>query len=410
MNEKKKILEGIKVVDLTRIYTGPFCSQILADLGAEIIKVEETGPNMNERAFPPFATGTEEGTYFMGLNRGKRSIELNLKNAKAREIFYDLVKNADIVMENYATGVAARLQVGYEDCKKVKPDIIYLSVSAFGQYGPYSKLPGYDMLAQAMGGLVSVTGHPDLPIKAGPSLGDVMAGFYGCIGLLGALHYRNLTGEGQYIDVALVDSIFTCLENNVPAYTICGRVPKRTVNRHPDAAPYDIYSCKDGFVGVVGTNEKLWGRMTAAMGMPELATNPKFNSVSARIQNNDEMTQIINEWINKFKVDEVVSILREAGVPVAPILEVPQICESENTKARKMLVEYEHATVGKIRLTGNPIKFSAYEAIAELPPPFKGQHTPEVLTALGYDSKDIEELMKTGVIGDGFITRAKKKL
>jgi CoA:oxalate CoA-transferase len=311
-------------------------------------------------------------------------------------------------MENYAPGVATKLGVGYEDCKKVKPDIIYLSISAFGQYGPLSRLPGYDMLAQAMGGLVSVTGHADFPIKAGPSLGDVMAGFYGCIGLLGALHYRNITGEGQCIDVALVDSIFTCLENNVPAYTICGRIPKRTGNRHPDAAPYDIYMCKDGFVGVVGTNEKLWGRMTKTMGRPELATDPRFCSVSARIQNNEEMTTIITQWLQNYTVEEIVSTLRNAGVPVAPILEVPQICESENTKARHMLVEYEHASIGKIKVAGNPIKFSSYEAIAELPPPFKGQHTPEILTTMGYSESDINQFMKSGIIGDGFITRARK--
>jgi len=406
--KKKKLLDGIRVVDLTRVYAGPFSSQILADMGAEIIKIEDGGPNTNERSWAPFAPGTQESTYFIGLNRGKKSIELNLKEPKALEIFYKLVKNADIVMENYAPGVAPKLQVGYEQCKKIKPDVIYLSISTFGQYGPLSKLPGYDMLAQAMGGLMSITGYPEKPVRVGSSLGDVISGLYGTIAVLGALNYRNLTGEGQYIDVALIDCIFTCLENNVPAYTITGRKPRRMGSRHPDGGPYDVYTCKDGFVGVVASNEKLWGSMCQAMGRPELAKDPKFDSNVTRIKNVEEMTEIINNWMKEFTVEETMAKLREARVPVAPILEVPQICESENTKARNMLVEFEHASAGKMRLAGNPVKYGAYNAIAELPPPFKGQHTPEILASVGYSQNEIDELLKSGVIGDGYITRAKK--
>lgn len=409
MTEKKtKLLDGIKIVDLTRVYAGPFSSQILGDMGAEIIRVEDGGPNTNERSWPPFIPGTQESTYFIGLNRGKKSIELNLKEPRALEIFYKLTENADIVMENFAPGVATKLQVGYEQCRKIKPDIIYLSISSFGQYGPMSHLPGYDMLAQAMGGLMSITGYPDKPLRTGSPLGDVIAGLYGCIGLLGALNYRHLTGKGQYIDVALVDCIFTCLENNVPAYTITGRLPKRLGSRHPDGGPYDVYTCKDGFVCVVASNEKLWSNMCQTMGRPELAKDPKFDSNVTRLQNMQEMTDIINNWMKDFTVEEVVSKLREARVAVAPILDVPQICASENTKARNMLVEFEHETAGTMRLAGNPVKYGAYEAIAELPPPFKGQHTLEILAALGYGEADIKKLLDSGVIGDGHITRAKK--
>jgi crotonobetainyl-CoA:carnitine CoA-transferase CaiB-like acyl-CoA transferase len=409
MTEKKtKLLDGIKVVDLTRVYAGPFSSQILGDMGAEIIRVEDGGPNTNERSWPPFVPGTQESTYFIGLNRGKRSIELNLKEPRALEIFYRLVKDADIVMENFAPGVAPKLQVGYEQCRKIKPDIIYLSISSFGQYGPMSHLPGYDMLAQAMGGLMSITGYPDKPLRTGSPLGDVIAGLYGCIGLLGALNYRNLTGKGQYIDVALVDCIFTCLENNVPAYTIMGKLPKRLGSRHPDGGPYDAYVCRDGYVCIVASNEKLWGNMCRVMGRPELAKDPKFNSNATRIQNIEEMTAIINDWTKQLTVEEVVTKLRAARVAVAPILEVPQICASENTSARNMLVEFEHAMAGKVRVAGNPVKYSAYDAIAELPPPFKGQHTPEILASLDYSEDEIRELMEAGVIGDGFISRAGK--
>lgn len=409
MTEKKtKLLDGIKVVDLTRVYAGPFSSQILGDMGAEIIRVEDGGPNTNERSWPPFVPGTKESTYFIGLNRGKKSIELNLKEPRALEIFYKLVKDADIIMENFAPGVAPKLQVGYEQCRKIKPDIIYLSISSFGQYGPMSHLPGYDMLAQAMGGLMSITGYPDKPLRTGSPLGDVIAGLYGCIGLLGALNYRHLTGKGQYIDVALVDCIFTCLENNVPAYTIMGKLPKRLGSRHPDGGPYDAYVCRDGYVCIVASNEKLWGNMCQVMGRPELAKDPRFNSNATRIQNIEEMTAIINGWTKQLTVDEVVTKLRAARVAVAPILEVPQICASENTAARNMLVEFEHATAGRVRVAGNPVKYSSYDAIAELPPPFKGQHTPEVLASLDYSEGEIRELMEAGVIGDGFISRAGK--
>jgi crotonobetainyl-CoA:carnitine CoA-transferase CaiB-like acyl-CoA transferase len=362
-----------------------------------------------ERSWPPFAPGTEESTYFIGLNRGKRSIELNFKEQKAKDIFYRLVSEADIVFENFAPGVADKLGVGYEDCKKIKSDIIYLSISAFGQYGPLSRLPGYDMLAQAMGGLISITGYPEMPLRVGSSIGDIIAGLYGGIGLLGAIYYRDKTGEGQHIDVSLVDCIFTCLENSVPAYTITGRPTKRQGSRHPDGGPYDVYTCKDGFVCVVASNEKLWGNMCQLMGVPEMATDPKFNSNVARMENIEEMTAFINNWMKDYTVDEMVTMLREARVAVAPILEVPQICESENTKARNMLVEYEHATAGKIKVPGNPIKFGAYEALAELPPPFKGQHTKEVLSEMGFSEEEISEMLEKGEIGDGFITRAKNK-
>ena len=409
MNKQVKILEGIKIVDLTRVFTGPFCTQILADMGAEVIKIEDVGPNSNERSWPPFAEGTEEATYFIGLNRGKRSIELNFREDKAKEIFYKLVSEADIVFENFAPGVADKLKVGYEDCKKIKEDIIYLSISAFGQYGPLSKLPGYDMLAQAMGGLMSITGYPDMPLRVGSSIGDIIAGLYGGMGLLAALHYRNVTGKGEHIDVALVDCIFTCLENSVPAYTICGRPTQRQGSRHPDGGPYDVYKCKDGFVGVVASNEKLWGSMCKTMGVPEMALDPKFNSNATRLENIEEMTDFINNWMKDYTVDEMVSMLREARVAIAPILEVPQICESENTKARNMLVEYEHATAGKVKVPGNPIKFSSYEALAELPPPFKGQHTKELLLEMGYSEEEVSEMLDKGAIGDGFITRAVNK-
>lgn len=402
-----KILEGLKVVDLTRVYTGPFCSQIMADMGAVVTKVEDDGPNSNERSWPPFAEGTQESTYFIGLNRGKRSIELNLKDEQARKIFYALVEDADIVMENFAPGVADKLGVGYASCKKIKSDIIYLSISAFGQYGPLSSLPGYDALAQAMGGLMSITGLPEMPLRVGSSIGDVIAGLYGCIGLLGAVNYRNKTGEGQHIDVSLVDCIFTCLENSVPAYTIADRPTKRQGSRHPDGGPYDVYKCKDGFVIVVASNERLWGNMTKLMGVPEMAADPKFNSNASRLENIEEMTDFINNWMKDYTVEEMVKMLRDARVAVAPILDVPQICTSENTKARNMLVEYEHASAGKIKVTGNPIKFGAYEALAELPPPFKGQHTKDILEELGYSAVQVQELLDKGVIGDGYISRAK---
>ncbi len=410
MTDRIKLLEGIKIVDLTRVYTGPFCTQILADQGADVIKIEDVGPNSNERSWPPFAPGTEESTYFIGLNRGKKSIELNLRKESALEIFFSLIKDADIVIENFAPGIADKLGIGYQDCKKIKQDLIYLSISAFGQYGPLSRMPGYDMLAQAMGGLMSITGYPNMPLRVGSSLGDVIAGLYGAIGLLSALIYRARTDEGRHVDVSLVDCIFTCLENNVPAYTICNRPTKRQGSRHPDGGPYDVYTCKDGFVCVVASNEKLWSQLCRLMEKPELSTHEKFNSNAARIENIEEMTQIINDWMKSYEIEQMVKMLQEVRVPVAAILEVPEICESPHTKARHMLVEYEHATAGKIRIPGNPIKYGTQEeALAELPPPFKGQHTMEILRGMGMNSKKINALIKSNTIGDGFMEKSLAK-
>lgn len=408
MNKQITILEGLKVLDLTRILTGPYCTQILADMGAQIDKIEDVGPNTNERSWPPYAPRTEESTYFLGLNRGKQSIELNLKDQKAKEIVETLAAEADIVVENFAPGVANKLGVGYETIKKVKPDIIYLSISCFGQTGPLSKLPGYDMLAQAMGGLLSITGLPERPMRVGSSMGDIIAGLYGAISILGAVNYRHNTGEGQHIDISLVDCVFTCLENFVPAYTICNQHPERRGSRHPDGGPYDVYACKDGYVCIVATNEKLWGSMCKLMGCPELATDPKFNSNQARLANIEEMTDLINEWMQDYAVAEVIQMCRDGRVPVAPILEIPQIVASEHTKLREMLIEYDHTTAGLIKVPGNPMKFGAYNAKAELPPPFKGQHNVDILTRLGFDPKTIEDMIESGIVGDGHIVRAEQ--
>ncbi|NPV27539.1 MAG: CoA transferase [Firmicutes bacterium] len=393
---KPKALEGVKIIDFTRILAGPFCTQILADLGAEIIKIERPGPPSDERTWIPFKEG--ETTYFLGLNRGKRSIELNFKNPKAIEICKQLIKDADVVVENFSPGTMADFGLDYEELKKINPRIIMCSISAYGQYGPYSHRVGYDMLAQAMGGMMSITGYPDgPPTRVGASLGDLIAALYAAIGICAALHYRQLTGVGQYIDMALVDGIFTVLENAIPAYLNCGVEPKRLGNRHPNGGPYDTYTAKDGYVAIVASNERLWGSLCRLMGKPELAIDPKFDSNASRMANVEEMTAIINEWTSQYTVKELVAMLEEARVACSPVYTIPQICADPHIEAREMILEFDHPKCGKIKVPGNPLKFSVTSGAATLPPPIKGQHTVEVLKELGYTEAQIEEMAKSKV-------------
>lgn len=386
--ENLKPLSGTRVVDFSRILAGPFLTQILADMGAEVIKIESPGPADNERTWVPFKNG--EATYFMEINRGKRSIELNLKNSEAIEICKKFIKESDIVIENYSPGVMKKFGLDYESLKEIKPDIIMCSISSFGQYGPLSNKVGYDMLGQAMGGLMAITGYPDAPLRVGASLGDIIAALWASNGVLGALNYRNITGRGQYIDVALVDGIFATLENAISSWTICGVERPRSANRHYSGGPYDVYNAKDGYVALVASNFKLFKNLCGAMGKPEMANDPKFSTTPARFENQDEMTQIINDWMGQHTAEEAIKILDEARVAVSKVFSIPEICASPHIAAREMLIEFDHPVAGKIKVPGFPIKYSETPGAAILPPPTKGQHTAEILKDFGFSDNDIE--------------------
>ncbi|MED4203560.1 CoA transferase [Neobacillus mesonae] len=385
-------LEKIRVLDFTRVLAGPYCTMLLADMGAEVIKIEKPGHGDDTRHFGPFQN--EESGYFVYLNRGKKSMALDLKNPHAIEAIKELVKQSDVVVENFRPGVMKKLGLDYESLKECNPGIIYASISGFGQYGPYSQRPAYDLVAQAMGGMTSITGHPENPpTRSGASLGDMSAALYAAYGIMAALFHRERTGEGQLIDVAMVDSIFALLESNVMRYTVDKIVPERIGSRHPISSPFDIFQAKDGFVVIAVANDSLFNKLAAVMQQPELAEDPRFNTDPLRTKNETELKAIIENWLNSYSVEEAVKLVSEAGVPCSPILTIEDICEDEHTNAREMLIEVEHPVAGPIKIPGNPVKLSHTPAVIKEASPSLGEHTEAILKdVLKWDTARLQAL------------------
>ncbi|MBS4189723.1 CoA transferase [Bacillus sp. FJAT-49705] len=374
----KQPLEKIKVLDFTRVLAGPYCTMLLADMGAEVIKIEKPGTGDDTRGFGPFLNN--ESGYFTFLNRGKKSIELDLKNPEAIAIIKELVKEADVVIENFRPGVMKKLGLDYESLQLINERIVYASISGFGQYGPYSQRPAYDLVAQAMGGLASITGHAEHPpTRAGSSLGDMSAALYAAYGVMVALFHREQTGEGQYIDIAMVDSIFSLLESNVMRYTVDKIVPERIGSRHPISSPFDIYKANDGYIVIAVANDSLFNKLCRIMGDPGLKEDVRFSTDRARTEHENELKAIIENWLQAYTVEEAVEKINEGGVPSSPILTIDEICEDEHTRVREMLIEMEHPVAGKMKILGNPVKLSKTPVVIKNPSPLLGEHTREII-------------------------------
>jgi formyl-CoA transferase len=392
-------LEGITVLDLTRVLAGPFCGMILADMGANVIKIEEPGKGDDSRQFVPFING--ESSYYMNLNRNKRGITLNLKDPKGKEIFLKLVKKADVVLENFRTGVMDKLGFSYEELKKHNPGIVYAAVSGFGHYGPYKDRAGYDIISQAMGGLMSTTGWPDgPPTRTGTAMGDVLAGLSVTIGILAAIQNRERTGEGQKVDVALVDSVVASLEIINQIYLSEGRVPTRIGNRYESVYPYDSFEVADGYIVIGCGNDKLWQKLCAVMGDTELAANQDFALNRNRVGRHSEVKPLVERWSRQIKTADILGQLEKAGIPCAPIYNIDQVVNDPHIGgAREMFVDVEHPKAGKTRLTGSHIKMSATNPGIRTPAPLLGQHNEEILGSyLGISAADIENLKSEKVI------------
>ena len=392
-------LEGITVLDLTRVLAGPFASMMMADMGANVIKIEETGKGADERQMGPFLNG--ESVYYMNLNRNKKGVSLNLKSAKGKQIFKDLVKKADVVLENYRPGTMEKLGLGYEVLREINPGIIYAAVSGFGQYGPYSKRPGYDIISQAMSGLMSTTGWPGgAPTRSGTAMGDVLGGLSVTIGILSAIYNRSHTGRGQMVDVALVDSAVASLEIINMIYLVEKRLPQRIGNRYESVYPYDSFQAKDDLVIIGGGNDKLWSLFAKHIGRPELADHPDYARTRDRVKNHVVVKQIVEEWTKNKTVAEIVDELLAAGIPAAPIYSIDQVVADPHIGgAREMFVDTVHPKAGPVKLTGSHIKFSETKAGIRTPSPGLGEHNEEVLTSLlGMSKAEIEELKQEGVI------------
>ena len=392
-----KMLEGVMVIDLTQAYAGPFCTMTLADHGAKVIKVERLQGDQT-RGWGPIVN--DYSAYFAFLNRNKKGITLDLTTPRGKEVFLKLVKAADVVCENYKVGTMEKMGLGYEELKKVNPKLIYASISGFGTNGPLSSRPAYDIVAQAMSGLLSMTGPlGGPPVKAGPSIGDNNAGVYMALGVSMALYRRSVTGEGARIDVAMLDVLYSALENAVVAYTVVGEIHKPVGNIDPALAPFDSFEAQDGtFVMGTGTN-KMWAQLCQEMGRTELIEDPRYNTNDNRCKNYlPGLKNIVEEWTKTKTIAEIEAILVRLSIPFGEIMDVGQITEHPQIQARNMVQVIDDPVLGKFRAPGIPLKVFGVSDKIEHAAPTLGQHNAEVLKELGYNDAEIDDLDKDGII------------
>ena len=392
-------LEGLRVLDMSRVMAGPYASMLLADYGAEVIKVEEANKGDETRTwYPPQIDG--EAAYFISANRNKKSITLNLSSAEGREIFYKLAAKSDVILENFRPGVTRRLQVDYATVSKLNSKIIYCSISGFGQTGPYSNLPGYDLIVFAMGGIMSFTGEEGRPpVRVNVPLGDMGAGVFAVTAILAALNYREKHGLGQYIDVSMHDVQVSYLTHQAMNYIATGKNPQRAGSMHPNLAPYQAFEASDShFVLAVG-NDKLWADLCREIGKPEWAKDPRFKTNPDRLRNRSELVYLLGEVFKKETAAYWLDLAQKAGVPAGPILTVSQVLSDPHVIAREMVTEIPNQRTGKkLKLLGTPVKFSETKPSIRSPPPSLGEHTSQVLSELGYTEADVAELRNKGVI------------
>lgn len=358
--ERSGPLAGITVIDLTRVLAGPYCTMVLADLGARVIKVESPGAGDDSRGFGPFIEG--QSAYFISINRGKESIVLDLKREGDRAIFEDLLAGGDVVIENYRGGTMERLGYGWENLHTRYPRLIYAAASGFGHTGPYAERPAYDMVVQAMGGLMSLTGHPGgPPARAGTSVGDITAALFTAVGICAALTERHKTGIGQKVDVSMLDCQVAILENALARYLATGQVPGPLGSRHPSITPFEAYAAKDGSIVIAAGNDALFGKLCAALARPDLADDSRFRGNDTRTQYHAALRGEIETVLRRNDVAHWLAIFARAGVPSAPINRVDAVLTDPQVAARNMVVFADQPGIGRVRMAGNPIKLSAHD-------------------------------------------------
>nr|WP_255674043.1 CaiB/BaiF CoA-transferase family protein [Cupriavidus sp. UGS-1] len=400
----------IKVLDLTRILAGPWATQNLADMGAEVIKVERPRVGDDTRAWgPPFlkdAQGREtaDSSYFLSANRGKKSITVDLAAPEGQQIIRELAREADVVVENYKVGTLARYGLGYDDLRALNPRLVYCSITGFGQSGPYAALPGYDFVFQGMGGLMSITGLPDDepgggPIKSGIAITDLLTGMYASTAILAALEHRNVSGEGQYIDMALLDCVVTINSYQAINYFLSGKVPQRMGNAHSNMVPYQVFRCREGDVIVAVGNDAQYAALCEVIGRPELAADPRFTSAGQRNRNREALIPQIAEAMLARTMTEWVERMEAANVPCGPIYDMEQVFEDEQVRHRGMQLSLPHGAGVQAPGLANPIRLSATPIQYERAAPTLGEHTETVLRdKLGFDKARLDALRAKGVI------------
>jgi len=395
-----KALDDIKILDFSRMYAGPFCTMMLKDLGAEVIKIEIPGGGDGVRDLPPMTEGGE-AYIFVNLNRGKKSITLNLNTQRGQEVAREMVKKVDVVVENFTPGVMARMGLGYEELKQLNPGIVYASLSGFGHTGPYSSRPAFDILAQAMGGLMSVTGFADgPPTKTGPALADLISAHYLTISILTALHYRDRSGTGQHIDISMQDCIWAMTAIQfAPHYFLTGEAPPRLGNGQLEATPFNVYPAKDGHVVIAIVTVGHWQDFLRVIGREDLLEVAEYATQSERINHRQEMDALVEEWTRTRSVSEIVAMLNDARLPCSPMPTFDEVANDPQLLSREMVIEVEQLLSGTLKVPGSVFKLSETPGDVKFAAPFLGEHNYEVYPDLmGYDEQKISQLAKDGII------------
>ena len=391
-------LDGIRVLDLSRVLAGPFCAMLLGDLGAEVIKVEDTATGDESRTWPPHKDG--ESAAFLVINRNKRDITLDLKQPEGVEALRRLAGHADVLIENFRTGTMESFGVGYDSLAALNPGLIYCAISAFGRTGPRAEGAGYDALMQAFSGIMSITGEPDgPPVRCGVSFLDLATGILCAFGVVSALLQRQRTGLGQRVEGSLLETAVGLLSYHAEGYLLTGAIPKALGSSHPSLSPYRNFRCRDDqWVFIAGANDRLWGRLAAALGVEWMATDPRFAVNVERVKHRRELEAVLEEAIGRHDREPLLKLLEEAGVPATPVNTVDQVMNDPQTAARQLIERVVHPRLGEIPVVGTPLKFSAMRPGVRRPAPLQGEHTDEVLAEHGYSAGEIAALRARKVV------------
>ena len=390
-------LHRVKVLDLTQYLAGPFCTMLLGDMGADVIKVEPVGKGDAVRSAKK-SPSTEDSYTFLCTNRNKRSLTLNVREPKGKDILKKLAQRSDVLVENFRPGVMEKLEIGYEHIKPLNSRLIYLSISGFGATGPYAQRPGFDQIGQGMSGLMSVTGDESSgPMRVGIAIGDLLTGLFGANAILLALIAREHTGEGQEVRTSILESLIGVLSWSAGIYFETGKDPIPAGNHHPLFSPTGMFEVKDGYINIATGTEQMWLKLCQALSLEKLTEDERFRTNAKRVENRPELTKILNSKLREKMQKEWIDSLNALGVPTGPVYKLSQVFQDPQVLHLNMLVEIAHPTLGKVKMTGLPIKLEKNKGSIRLPPPLLGQHTEEVLKELGYNQEDIRALRKDGI-------------